>query len=118
MEFIGNGRDTGINIDAIIYFACTVSLNLKYFCINANGRKLAKNINSAIADWSSAKNGEESYKIMKKHAFESRLCTLCMLYSAYICGSLYILTVIFMNLKDIFLQDQMVNISNGNVIFL
>ncbi|XP_011878858.1 PREDICTED: uncharacterized protein LOC105568083 [Vollenhovia emeryi] len=60
-------------------------------------------------------NDKESYKIMKRHASKSRLCTLCMLYSAYICGSLYILTVIFINLKGFFLQDQMMNASNGNV---
>lgn len=87
-------------------------------CITANRGKLTKNINAAIADWSSAKNDEESYKTMKKHTSKSRLCTLFMLYSAYICGSLYLLIVIVINLKQIFLQDQMVNISDGNMIFL
>jgi len=116
VEFAENNSDAGTSIDAIMYFVCTLALNLKYFCIAANRGKLAKNINAAIADWSSAKNYEKSYKIMKKHASESRLCTFFMLYSAYICGSLFILKV-FINLREIFLQDQM-NVSNGNVIFL
>jgi len=117
VEFAENNSDADTSMDAIIFFACTLALNLKYFCISANRGKLAKNINAAIADWSSAKNNEKSYKIMKKHASESRLCTFFILYSAYICGSLYVLSVIFINLKEIFLQDQM-NVSNGNVIFL
>ncbi|KAG5343729.1 OR2A protein, partial [Acromyrmex charruanus] len=72
-------------------------------------------IMAAVADWVSAKNDEKSYKIMKKYAFKSRLCTLLMLYSAFICGSLYLLSVLVMNLIEIFLQDQMMNVSNGNV---
>jgi len=117
MEFAENNSNAGTSIDAMLYFACTLASNLKYFCITANRGKLAKNINAATADWLSAKNDEKSYKIMKKHASESRLCTFFMLYSAYTCGSLYMLNVIFINLKEIFLQDQM-NVSNGNVIFL
>lgn len=118
MEFTGNNSDAGTHIEVILYFACTLSLTLKYVCITANREKLAKNINAAVVDWSSAKNDEKSYKIMKKHTSKSRLCTLFMLYSAYICGSLYLLSVIAVNLKQIFLQDQMVNISDGNIIFL
>lgn len=117
MEVIGNDSDIGTSIDTILYFTCVVSLNLKYTCIYINGSKLAKNINSAVADWSSAKD-EEAYKIMKKHAYKSRMCTLLMLYLCIICGFLYILAVVLINLKDFFLQDQMVDVSNGNVIFL
>ncbi|KAG5314235.1 OR9A protein, partial [Acromyrmex insinuator] len=72
-------------------------------------------IMAAVADWVSAKNDEKSYKIMKKYAFKSRLYTLLMLYSAFVCGSLYLLSVLVMNLIEIFLQDQMMNVSNGNV---
>ncbi|XP_071625922.1 uncharacterized protein [Temnothorax longispinosus] len=115
MEFTGNNRDAGTDIEAMLYFATTLSLTLKYICINANGSKMAKNINSAIADWSSAKNDEESYKIMKKHAFKSRLCTLFMLYLAFTCGSLYVLSVVLINLKDLILPGQVVNVSNDNI---
>ncbi|XP_011065383.1 PREDICTED: uncharacterized protein LOC105152670 [Acromyrmex echinatior] len=113
MEFTGNNGDTGSNIDAIIYLSCTLNLNLKYIAIAANGGKLTKNIKAAVADWVSAKNDEKSYKIMKKYAFKSRLYTLLMLYSSFVCGSLYLLSVLVMNLIEIFLQDQMMNVSNG-----
>ena len=118
MEFAGNNSDTRSNIDAILYLSCTLSLNLKYIAIAVNGGKLAKNIKAAVADWVSAKNDKKSYKIMKKYAFKSRLCTLLMLYSSFVCGSLYLLSVLVINLIEIFLQDQMMNVSNGNVIFL
>lgn len=105
------------NIDCVLYLICTVGLTLKYFCININGRKLAKNINSAIVDWLSAKNDEEAYKIMRKQATKSRLCNLLMLYSAYICGSLFIVAVMVINIGHLFEQDQMVNVSDGKMIF-
>lgn len=114
---MGNNSDIGANIDNILYFVCVLSLSVKYICIYTNGSKLAKNINSVITDWSSAKHDEEAYKIMKKHAFKSRMFTLLMMYLCSIIGSLYILAVVYINLKDFFLQDQM-DVSNGNVIFL
>ncbi|KAL0129888.1 hypothetical protein PUN28_001863 [Cardiocondyla obscurior] len=115
MAITGSGNDASANIDVTLYFACTVALSLKYVFITVNGRKLAKNINTAIVDWSFARNNKKTYQIMKEHAFQSKLCTLIMLYSAYICGGLYILVVIGVNLKDIFLQKQMMNVSNDDV---
>ncbi|XP_028050819.1 odorant receptor 42b [Monomorium pharaonis] len=112
MELTETKNDAGRNMDAITYCVCTVSINLKYLFIIANREKLAKNINDAIADWLSAKNNEKSYKIMKKYASTSRLCTFIMVYLCYIVGSLYILTVVVINVKEIFFEDRM-NITDG-----
>ncbi|XP_039314324.1 odorant receptor 63a-like [Solenopsis invicta] len=112
MDLTEKYGDTGRTMDAIIYISSTVCLILKYSCLAANQRKLAKNINAASDDWLCAKNNEEAYKIMKKHSFESRVYTFVMLYSTYTCGSLYIMSVVVVNIKEIFFQAQMVNASN------
>ncbi|KAL6418961.1 hypothetical protein ACFW04_014127 [Cataglyphis niger] len=112
MELSGNHRDASTSIETILYFTCTMILILKNLCITANQEKLARNIDSAISDWLSAKNDEESYKIMKEYAFKSRMFTLVILYSGFICIAIYIVAVIVMNAKQIFLQNA--NISGNN----
>lgn len=112
MELTGNHRDANTSIETILYFTCTIILILKNLCINANQRKLARNIDAAISDWLSVKNDEESYKIMKEYAFKSRMFTFVILYSGFICIAIYMVAVIVMNVKQIFLQDA--NIS-GNI---
>ncbi|XP_011702895.1 PREDICTED: odorant receptor 4-like [Wasmannia auropunctata] len=115
LEFIGSHNDSGRHMDATVYTVLTGALNLNYVYIAGKRDKLAKNINAAITDWLSAKSDEKSYKIMKKQAFESRLWTLIMLYSAATCCGLYVLSVVFANLIDVFLPDETVNVSNGSV---
>lgn len=109
MEFTGNHRDASTSIETILYFTCTMILTLKNFCIIANQRKLARNIDAAINDWLSAKNDEESYKIMKKYAFKSKMFTSVILYSGFTCTAIYVLAVIFLNVKQRFLQDTYVS---------
>ncbi|XP_070167581.1 odorant receptor 47a-like [Polyergus mexicanus] len=120
MELTGNHRDANTSIETILYFTCTMILILKNLCINANQRKLARNIDAAISDWLSAKNDEESYKIMKEYAFKSRMFTLVILYSGFICIAIYMVAVIVMNVKQIFLQDANIsgNISTVEWVFL
>lgn len=115
MELTGNHRDASTSIETILYFTCTMILILKNLCITANQRKLARNIDAAISDWLFAKNDEESYKIMKEYAFKSRMFTLVILYSGFICTAIYMIAVIVMNAKQIFLQNA--NIS-GNIQYL
>ncbi|XP_039314328.1 odorant receptor 22c-like [Solenopsis invicta] len=102
-------------MDAIIYAVCVVSMKLKYFCVVANQQKLAQNINAAFVDWLSAKNNEKAYKIMKEQSSRSRLYTFIMIYSCYICGFLYIISVAVVNVKEIIFKAQMMNTSNGNI---
>lgn len=112
MELTGKHRDASTSIETILFFAYTMILTLKNFCIIANQRKLAKNIDAAISDWLSAKNDEKSYKIMKEYAFKSKLFTSVILYSGLICTAIYILGVIFMNVQQRFLQDTYIS---GNI---
>ncbi|KAG5324313.1 OR13A protein, partial [Pseudoatta argentina] len=70
-------------------------------------------IMAAVADWVSAKNDEKSYKIMKKCAFKSRLCTFLMLYSAFICGSLYLLIVFLLYTGNVNATDRLFIIPCG-----
>jgi len=112
MELTGNHRDASTSIETILYFACTMILTLKNFCIIANQKKLARNIDGAISDWLSAKNDEESYKIMKEYAFKSKMFTSVILYSGFICTALYIFAVIFINVKQRFFQDTYIS---GNI---
>ncbi|XP_025987230.1 uncharacterized protein LOC113003172 [Solenopsis invicta] len=97
MELTAKHGDTGRDMDAIIYAVCVVSMKLKYFCVVANQQKLAQNINAAFVDWLSAKNNEKAYKIMKEQSSRSRLYTFIMIYSCYICGFLYIISVAVVN---------------------
>jgi len=113
MEFSGNYRDAGASIEVILFFTCLMTTGLKYICVIVHREKLARNIGAAISDWFLAKNDEETYKIMKRYAFTSRLSTLFIIYSTCICTAIYIFIVILMNVKQMFLQD--VNASNGNV---
>jgi len=113
MEFSGNYRDTGASVEFILFFTCLMTTSLKNICIIVHREKLARNIDAAISDWFLAKNDEKTYKIMKRYAFTSRLSTLFIVYSTYICTAIYISIVLLINVKQIFIQG--VKSSNGNV---
>jgi len=108
---LGNYRDVGASIEGVVFLMCTILAILKHICITVNRRKLAKNINAAISDWLLIRSDERSYKIMKEHAFKSKIFTVIIVYTTYICSALYTLTVIFMNYKRIF--SFYTNTSNG-----
>jgi len=111
MELTGNYRNVGASIEGLVFLMCTSVAILKHICITVNRRKLAKNINAAISDWLLVGNDETSYKIMKKYAFKSKIFTVIIVYTTYLCSAIYALAVILMNYKRIFLFDT--NILNG-----
>lgn len=115
LDFIGDHRDASTSMEAILFFTCTILLMFKNSCIMANQKKLAGNINAAINDWLSAKNDEESYKIMKEYAFKSKMFMSFILYSCFITSSIYVMALIIINVKQMFLGDT--NVS-GNIQYL
>lgn len=95
------------SIESILYFVSAVLGIIKHVCIAVSQKKLGINLNAAIDDWLSAKDNEETQKIMKKYAARARILTLMLLYSAAGCFSIYISAIVFINLKQIFFTDPL-----------
>lgn len=114
MEFNGSHYGADANIENILFFTCIMASILKNLCITTNRTKLAKNNDAIISDWLIAKNDKESYQIMKKYAFKSRLFAIVMIYTAYIVLAIYIIGVVVINLKQTFLSNA--DIPNGNTL--
>ncbi|XP_077266954.1 odorant receptor 4-like [Temnothorax americanus] len=107
-------KDAGSNIECVTYLVSTTIAIVKGLCLTVSKKKLATNINAAIDDWISAKDNKETKKIMKKHADRSRILTLTLLYSLLICCGAYIAVVIFINLKILFTDKNLVDVNTTN----
>lgn len=106
LDFTWSDQNADTSIEAILYFVCAMLGMIKQVFISINQEKLNININSAIDDWLSVKNDEETRKIMKKYAYRARILTFMLLYSACGCFSIYVLAILFKNLKQIFFTDS------------
>ncbi|XP_011341475.1 uncharacterized protein LOC105281735 isoform X2 [Ooceraea biroi] len=114
MGLIGNSG-TNANLESMVYLTSTLSGIIKCICIFLGQKKLGPNINAAIDDWLSLKDDEIARKIMRKCAHRTRILTIVLLYSAYTCLSIYILSVVVINVKQIFFMDSNLVDADTNV---
>lgn len=107
LDLMWNNENADTGIESILFFVSAVIGIIKQLCIAVNQKKLGININAAIDDWLSAKDDEETRKIMKKYAIKARILTFILLYSACGCFCIYISAIVFINLKQIFFTDSL-----------
>lgn len=115
LDLTWSNQSADTSIEGILYFVSTILTIIKQLCIAVNQKKLGININGAIDDWLSVKDDEETRKIMKKYASRARILTVLLLYSASCCFCIYILAILFINLKQIFFTDS--NLLDGKICF-
>ncbi|XP_070167690.1 odorant receptor 13a-like [Polyergus mexicanus] len=119
LDLMWSNENADTGIESILYFVSAVLGIIKQLCIAVNQKKLGININAAIDDWLSAKDDEETRKIMKKYAIKARILTFILLYSACGCFCIYVSAIAFINLKQIFFTDSLdANANTTNWILL
>ncbi|XP_011878863.1 PREDICTED: uncharacterized protein LOC105568088 [Vollenhovia emeryi] len=104
LDLFWSDQDAGSNLECLTYIVSTGIGVVKSVCIRASQKKLGININAAIDDWLSA--NEEDKKIMKKYANRSKVFTASLLYTVAVCTGIYVLVVVFVNLKQIYFPDE------------
>lgn len=109
-----DGEDASASIEGILYFSSTLNGIIKNISFFFGCKKLYMNIDAAVDDWQSVKDDKKAQKIMRKYASKSRTLTLVLLYSMSICLIIYILTIVVINVKQIFFTDPV--LMNGKSI--
>lgn len=105
MDFTESKHNAGTNIEGILFVVSAMLVAIKISSILFNQKRIRTNLNAAINDWLTAKGDEETWEIMKKYAFRARTLTHVLLYSGLGCFSIYILSIVMINLKQIFFTD-------------
>ncbi|XP_012222833.2 odorant receptor 13a-like [Linepithema humile] len=119
MDFIWTKTNTGVNLESILYLVGSIMGSVKFICIAVSRKRLHANLNAAMDDWLLAKNDKDTWKIMRKYAFRSRILTFSILYAGLGCFFVYIFGIVFINLQQIFFMDPLeANSTTINWMFL
>lgn len=113
IDFISSNQEVGSNIETILQGVSAIISLTKLLSIGFGQKRLGTNINAAADDWLSVKDDEKARKIMKKYTVRSRRLTFLLLYSALGCFSIYVTTILFVNLQQLFFTDP--NLIDGKI---